>query len=63
MFKDFNCFVKLLVELFCDNRVVIYIDFNFMFYERIKYIEVDCYFVRDKVLDGFIVFIFVSIKN
>jgi hypothetical protein len=37
--------------LFCNNQVVIHIATNHVYHERTKYIEVDCYFVREKILN------------
>lgn len=37
------------VALYCDNKVTIYIASNLMFHEKMKYIEIDCYFIHDKV--------------
>ena len=40
------------VTLHCDNQSALQIAKNPVFYERMKHIEVDCHFTRDKVLDG-----------
>ena len=40
------------VTLHCDNQSSIHIGKNPVFHERTKHIEIDCYFIRDKVLEG-----------
>ena len=33
-----------------DNNVVFYISSNMVFYERAKYIEIDCHFICEKIV-------------
>ena len=51
---DLHISAALPFPLHCDNKAAQHIAANPVFHERTKHIRIDCHFVREKLLEGFL---------
>ena len=63
LLKDSGVSTSFATPLYCDNQSVIHITYNDVFHERTKHIEIDCYFIRYRLIYGALKLISVSFKD
>lgn len=51
------------LTMYSDNQAAIHIVSNLVFHERNKYIEVDCHFIRDSVMNKQVVILYVKSED
>ena len=52
--EDLDISSPSLMPIHCDNQAAIFIPGNSTFHECMKHIEIDCHYIRDKVISGVI---------
>jgi len=54
LLKELDVEVQVPTQLMCDSKAAIQIAANPIFHERTKHIDIDCHFVRERILQGMI---------
>lgn len=54
MYKELGVYVQQPINFLCESKAAIKIAANPSFHERTKHFDIDCHFVREKLLNGMI---------
>lgn len=49
LLRDMGIDIQVLMEMFCDNKVVLNLSNNSMLYNKRKHIEIDHHFIKEKI--------------
>jgi hypothetical protein len=49
LLKDLKINHQAPMKIFCDNQATRHIASNLVYHKRMKYIEIDCHFIREKI--------------
>ncbi|XP_055825324.1 secreted RxLR effector protein 161-like [Solanum dulcamara] len=52
LFEELGIHIEFPITMVCDSKAAIQIAANPIFHERIKHIDIDCHFVREKINQG-----------
>lgn len=63
LLKELGAQVEVPVELHCDSKAALQIAVNPECHERTKHIEIDCYFIRERIQQGKVKTVHVNTKN
>jgi aryl carrier-like protein len=63
LFKEIDIFLQVTSVLWCDNLSALALASNPVFHAWTKHIEVDCHFVREKVLNRDVLIQFISTND
>ena len=63
LFKELETEIRLPIRVFCDSKAAIQITAHPIFHERTKHFDIDCHFVREKIVEGLIQTHYINTKD